>query len=296
VYRRKGAVAAWAWLISLLLHVVVLGAFSTMRLTGRPDTRVSKSRAEAARAQIRRISEALPVTPKPRITHLLSASGSQSVSKRPLDIPVRSRIAPAESAEAIDVEASGDAFAGALWSRGVEFFGQFTDVRKICYVVDCSGSMHGRIGLVKKRLKASIASLRPDQFFYVIFFLRGESLLESGDGVLVRATPSAKSAAYDFVDQAMPAGTTNPLNALRRAMELRDDSGAGAGLIYFLTDGFDFEPDGSATFAEQVSSLRAQLAGDVVINTLGFWTQAGDEAILREIARMTGGEFVDIEW
>ncbi len=103
-----------------------------------------------------------------------------------------------------------------VWSQGVEFFGQFTDVRKICYVVDCSGSMHGRLGLVKQQLKTSIASLQPDQFFYIIFFLQGDRLIESGDTYLIRATPHTKAKAYDFIDSVRPAGTTEPLNALNR--------------------------------------------------------------------------------
>lgn len=295
--RRKGGITLWAWLLSITLHVLLLLAFAFTRFTSRPDEHAARSRPATSLARIKRLAEASPVAPKPKIRKLFTAAETQNITKRPLDIPVRSRMKPADELAAIDLGAGGDAVVGPdPWSQGIEFFGQFTDVRKICYVVDCSGSMHGRIGLVRSQLKTSIASLKPDQFFYVIFFLEGERLLESGEGALVRATPSAKAAAYGFVDRATPAGTTDPLNALRRAMQLRDASGAGAGLIYFLTDGFDFQLPGTETFAQQVGALRQDLAPATVVNTIGFWTEPADVRILKDIAEQTGGEFVNIEW
>ncbi|MBE0537710.1 MAG: hypothetical protein IH624_18755 [Phycisphaerae bacterium] len=293
---RVGGVTFWAWLLSVLLHAVLLVGFFFARFTNRPDDGAARSRQTASRAQIKRLSEASPAAPKPKIKKLFAAAETQAVTKRPLDIPVRSRMEPV-APEPVEAGGGADAAIGPdLWSRGVEFFGQFTDVRKICYVVDCSGSMHGRIGLVKTQLRTSVASLRPDQFFCVVFFLQGNLLLESGGGALVRATPAAKAAAYSFIDRAIPSGTTDPLNALTRAMSLRDASGAGAGLIYFLTDGFDLQPAGAETFAQQVCRLRGDLAPATVINTIGFWTEPADERILQEIAAETGGEFVNIAW
>lgn len=38
-----------------------------------------------------------------------------------------------------------------ILSPKIEFFGSFTDQRKVCYLVDCSGSMQGVFGRVLKK-------------------------------------------------------------------------------------------------------------------------------------------------
>ena len=175
------------------------------------------------------------------------------------------------------------------------FFGHVTDERKICYAVDCSGSMHGRFGMVRQELKDSIAGLEADRYFHIIFFLEGDKLLESGGGKLTRATEKAKSAAFDFIDSARPSGQTNAKNALKRAMQIRDDSGDGPGMIYFLTDGFDLAGPGAAGFAAVIENLRKELAPSARINTIGFWAHPTDCMILQAVARQSGGRFINIE-
>ena len=175
-----------------------------------------------------------------------------------------------------------------------EFFGSVTDQRKICYVVDCSGSMHGLFGQVRRQLKKSIDQLQPDEYFSIVFF-RGEQLIELGNGQLLRATGKAKSMAYDLIDIVDLGGKTNALNALIRAMEVHDESGKSAELIYFLTDGFDLETDSAKKYVLQVEEIRKKLAPQTKINTIGIWTRLADRQMLRAIARQSGGEFVNIE-
>ena len=142
----------------------------------------------------------------------------------------------------------------------------------------------------------SIQKLEPDQFFYIIFFLDGHRLLETGGGKMVRATPAAKARAQTFIASARPSGATNAVQALRRAMEIRDSLGRGPQLIYFLTDGFDLGEDvGIDDFVAQIEQVRRQYAPQTRIHTIGFWTEPGDVEILKRVAAQSGGVFTNVQ-
>jgi hypothetical protein len=173
------------------------------------------------------------------------------------------------------------------------FFGSTVDARKVCFLVDCSGSMHGMFRQVADKLKSTITALQPDQYFYIILFGRDE-FIENGGGRLIRATGRAKQKACDFLDSAVPGGRTNALAALRRAMEIRDSRGSGPAVIFFLTDGFELLPEDEQTLLRKVAAVRKSLSPGTRINTIGFWAQPADCAILKEIARESGGEFSHI--
>lgn len=177
------------------------------------------------------------------------------------------------------------------FSQGTEFFGARTCERKICYVVDCSGSMRGMLSGVRRKLQRSIASLQQDQYFYIIFFGNGR-LFESGEGRMVRATQKAKSAACEFVDSVRPAGQTNALAALERAMQIHDADNLSPSVIYFLTDGFELTTKNRQRFGNQIANLLRRFAPKTKINTIGFWPQDGDRNMLEIIAKQSGGEFV----
>ena len=99
----------------------------------------------------------------------------------------------------------------------IGFFGSFTERRKICYLVDCSGSMRGVFRRVRKELKESIGNLQRDQYFHIIFF-GGGRLIEFSNGRLLRVTEKAKFSACDFIDSVEPVEQTN---ALERGMQIR---------------------------------------------------------------------------
>jgi len=181
--------------------------------------------------------------------------------------------------------------AGGEFSGRIEFFGSGSGQRKVCYLVDCSGSMQGIFSKVQKKLKESIAALQPDQYFYVIFF-GGDKLHELGDGKLLRATPKAKSAANGFIDTMRPSGKTNAMAALERVVQIRDGKGAGASLVYFLTDGFELTNEDAAAFPQTIANLLGQFAPAMRINTIAFLPQADDRRMLQTIAEQSGGEFV----
>jgi hypothetical protein len=176
---------------------------------------------------------------------------------------------------------------------GIEFYGNKTYERKICYIVDCSGSMQGLMDQVRQRLKDSIKDLVPDQFFYVIFFGGGE-LFEFGDGKLVRASQRNKENAYDFINTIRAAGRTNAYKALERAIQIEDSFSNKASVFYFLTDGFELSNDESEDFYKKTFELVKHYAPDSKVNTIGFWTIGQDCSILRAISSLSGGQCVII--
>lgn len=177
------------------------------------------------------------------------------------------------------------------FSGRIEFFGSAGGQRRVCYLVDCSGSMQGIFPQVRKKLKESIAILQPDQYFYVIFF-GGDKLYEVGEGKLLRATAKAKSAANGFIDAMRPAGKTNATAALERVVQIHDAKGAGASLVYFLTDGFELASEDTTAFPQKIANLLDRFAPAMRINTIAFLPQAGDRKMLQAIAEQSGGEFV----
>ncbi|MCK4958566.1 MAG: hypothetical protein KAT00_04190, partial [Planctomycetes bacterium] len=83
---------------------------------------------------------------------------------------------------------------------------------------------------------------------------------------------------------------------LRRGMAIRDDFNSPAGLICFLTDGFDLEGAGAADFADIIGNLRKELAPGTRINTIGLQTEATDRGILQAVASESGGRFSNVEY
>ena len=109
-----------------------------------------------------------------------------------------------------------------------------------------------------------------------------------------RAAASVKFSACDFIDSAKPAGKTNAIAALQKALQVKDVSGVGPSVIYFLTDGFELDDEGGKGLLKQISRMRSRLAPQVKINTIGFWPQGQDRLMLSSIASLSGGEFVSI--
>lgn len=175
-----------------------------------------------------------------------------------------------------------------------EFFSSVTCSRKIVYVVDMSGSMSGLDSRIRRQLKESVAQLRPDNYFYVILFGAGE-IYELAQGKLIRATETAKRKACEFIDSYRADGTTNALDALERAMRIKDSSGKAAEQIFFLTDGFEVEGEYRNQFRVHLENIRKSLAPKTRINTIGFWMGQEDKDLLAWIAGESGGVFTNIE-
>ena len=336
---RDGRVVFWAWTVSIVVHLAVLTVLGLVKLP-QSKTQAGQGPITAARlSRISKLAQAAPIIRKPKVKDHLTAAGASeltekadrllgshfaarrrasraklrsSVGRKSVSLPANQVFANAKSGsqKLADFASTGPtenlfspAGTGILPAK-IEFFGICTDQRKICYLVDCSGSMRGTFGRVRKQLAESIQSLRPDQYFYIIFF-GGGRLLELGNGKLIRATKQAKSAACDFIESVQPAGQTNALAGFKRAMQINDGRGISPSIIYLLTDGFELTSKVGAKrdagrlnrrdsqwFGRQVADLRRRFAPAVIINTIGFWPAGEDRKMLELIAKQSGGEFV----
>jgi len=164
--------------------------------------------------------------------------------------------------------------------NGRGFFGLGTDEptgpNKIVYIVDRSGSMTDSIDYVKMELKRSIGELSDDKEFHVIFYSSGPPV-ENGPRRLVKATERNKAQAFQFIDDVVAQGETDPSEALKSAFKCQPE------LVYLLTDG---------EFDRSIIPLCKSLngGGKVTIHTIGFLYKSG-EAVLKQIADENNGDY-----
>lgn len=284
---------------SVTVHLIVLAVFGLVKFSQSETQLQAVPIPTATVSQVKKLIESAPIIPKPKINKPGTAEFTGTVNSAahkltPGRIFESAKPGSKDLGDLVNtsVSESVSALPGSKFlSPRIEFFGSFTDQRKVCYLVDCSGSMQGVFGRVQRKLKESIRDLQADQYFYVIFF-GADKLFESGGGRLLRAGEKAKSSAYDFIDSIQPAGLTNAPEALERAVQIRDGRGISPSVIYFLTDGFELTANGTQIFSKKVSDLLKRFAPTTRINTIGFWPQSSDRKMLEEIARQSGGEFV----
>jgi Mg-chelatase subunit ChlD len=284
----------WAWTVSIGLHFAVLTAFAVLKF---PGAQTQDRQHSVPIARVRHLTQSpqkAAVLPKPKIKipansahtenkKIILAANQNFQIARP-DLPDQRDIDTQSDIDNFDSITQAD-----ISCQPIEFFGTSTKQRKVCFVVDCSGSMKGMFGLVQKNLIEFVSQLRQDQYFYIIFFGNGK-IVESGSGRLIRATETAKKAAYEFIYSISPAGKTNALGALQKAVQIRDSIGQGPSVVYFLTDGFELTSQSKKQFTEELSMLLEKFAPTSKINTIGFWPQAADRDILSTIAWQSGGQ------
>ncbi len=290
---RHGKVCYWALIFSVAAHSVTLAVFTGVKLSGRTEAKVTPKPVISLQMIERVVAERTP-KPKPRIEPIVEPAVESESEQLPL-------VAEPQPPEPVVADAPTEAPQVAEpvaqtqpQLDEVEFFGQKSMVRRVCYVVDCSGSMYGRMYQVKDQLKQSILNLNSRQSFSVVFFMEGQTVLTSGGGRLAPATAGAKSTALELIESVRPSGSTDAEHALEQAMQLKDVSGNGAEAVYFLTDGFDLDSENSRLFSEKINRLRNAHACDAVLHTIGFDAQPRDRQMLRRLAQNTGGAFINI--
>jgi hypothetical protein len=298
VKRVLGVSALWAWGVSIVLHAVILCVFGVVRFS-RAVEQGQYREAPAARIEnAGKLTRAAPLMPKPSISKAPAVIARNRYAEAteqslPLDRifsppkPILQDWQPPITADSSLLPATGE------FSGSIEFFTSDQRQRKVCYLVDCSGSMQGIFSQVRRKLEESIKALQPDQYFYIIFF-GDDKLYEIGSGKMLRATPEAKSEAVEFVDKMRPVGQTNAVAALERAVRIRDGKGRSPSLTYFLTDGFELAKEDAEAFALRIEKLMEQFAPTMKINTIAFLPQTEDRKMLESIARKTGGTFLSI--
>jgi len=298
--------------VSVFVHAGALAVFAVVKLT-QPVAVPLQTTTKVSISQATVIAERPAVMPKPKVSPVNPVNQSRpsdGVKDRPIvrargeESPVNVRPifdAPAQDYSRQEAELSKQPVAPEpvtavnteILPAQVEFFDSSAQGRRICYVVDCSGSMQGLWQRVKAELIDSIGQLQQDYYFCVIVFGAG-SILESGGGKMVRATEQAKKDAYGLIGAVQPRGTTNAAAALEHAIKIKDHSGMGPSLIYFLTDGFELSEQDNARFAHQVATILRSFAPKTQINTIGFWCSEQDSSLLETIAKESNGQFINI--
>jgi hypothetical protein len=298
--RSESNVSAWAFGIAVGIHIVALFILAAVTLAKAQDR--SDENSATTIGQIKSLSETPAITPKPKVKEaplLVQAATNEKTWRLPsLAQEYRTSIRNDQAdlttlAAKTSVEKPMLTAAAAQTGR-IEFFGSPSYDHEVCFVVDSSGSMSGVLeSQVIKQLKKTIDSLDAQQHFSVIFF-GGSGLHEYSRGKMVNASTPAKEAVYKFAKSIKPSGKAGALPALKRAMEVRDSRGNKPAIIYFLTDGFELDSAAGKTFCKEVARLRQTLTPKTKINTIGFWAQKSDRAVLETIAAESGGMCVFI--
>lgn len=290
-----GSIRFRALMLSLVLHAAAMAVFTGIKLSdhlaGEAEVcpSVSLQMIEAA------VAESAPVA-KPKVVPLEAEKPRPEPEPKETPKSLVTEARPArpepkpETAIAEPVEPKP-----APARQEVEFFGRRSLAQRICFVVDCSGSMYGQMYRVKEKLKKTIGSLDPQQAFCAVFFMEGRQILMTGAGRLEPATVGAKSQAIGLIETIRPGGSTDAAHALECAMRLRGPDRHCPDVIYFLTDGFDLDDEGSSLFVEKINRLRNSLAPSAVLHTIGFWPQTRDRDMLKTLAQHTGGGYTEVQ-
>jgi hypothetical protein len=134
-----------------------------------------------------------------------------------------------------------------------------TNARRIVYVIDASGSMIRALPLVIDELASSLDGLVAQQSFSVIFFQRNEALIVPPAGRLIPATDDEKLRVLAWIDeQVIPAGRSNPLEAIAAALRLRPD------VIFLLSENitgsgeYEIDQDDLLRMLDEMNPLDAE--------------------------------------
>lgn len=166
-----------------------------------------------------------------------------------------------------------------------------TNARRIVYVIDASGSMIRSLPIVLEELARSLDGLAPPQEFTVIFFSRNEAIIVPPVDRLSRATEAEKIRVLSWIGRhVIPAGRSNPLNAIEKALGFRPD------VIFLLSENItgsgEFEIDQRDLLAllDELNPVDPELGRRATqINCVQFLDPDPLDT-LREIARRHGGE------
>lgn len=288
----SGRAKIWAWTASISLHLLVLTVLAIAEFPQVTKTEKQHAIPAAKIERIKNFIESQPKILKPKVK-LNQSNYSEKISLPEIILKK-------------DISA-GDTYPVELFSCGnelqrqqsqipagsIEFFSTSTNSRKICFVVDCSGSMKGLFGTVKKELTRSIENLQQDQYFSIIFF-GDETLRIFENGRLVRASNKTKSQAVRFINTIEPKGQTNAAAAFDKLSAVCDINGSKPSAVFFLTDGFELNKINSEIFLTNTMNILATNLPKTKVNTIGFWPNEDDSNLLRQIAEMTGGRFTRI--
>ena len=215
------------WVASIGLHaaIVAIGFFLTwtvINLTDQSDPIVVEAEFQALNydplvSLEADLSTLDPLAPRQAPDESFDKRLSELLAD--LDIPVSALdtapVAPPSAAEFMPAAAPDSATFVGLTT---------TNARRIVYVIDASGSMIRSLPIVIEELARSLSTLSDQQRFGLVFFQHNRSLVVPPASRLVAATPQARMAALNWIDDhVIPAGRSNPLAAIEKALGFDPD-------------------------------------------------------------------------
>jgi hypothetical protein len=300
-----------SWLVSAVFHMAVLFALALVTFSLPEEERQRVLVGETIEAGEEPIVEEVVIDIEPvemeQVAMAAVAPAAVSIAN------LGAAAAPADFGDvgAVNVESTmGDI--GALFGdegegfarndaglAAAEFFGVKAGGRKFVFLVDSSLSMKGgKFEAALQELSYAIRKLSQDQFFYVIFFdWNAERMLfpvdprnprvlsKQPEPRAVRATPENIRNLEAWMSTVELELKTDPYEAMQFAVEMLPDA------IYLLTDGM-FRGKTESYLAEH-NVIESELDGrkpKIVIHTIGFWSDQGQE-LLQRISSNYGGTY-----
>ncbi len=298
-----------AWLMSVLLHAVVLLVFGlTIRVATPSGARVEPDRAGGIvlvqRSEGRRdyfdgrtedaARQASPDSSAPAT----AAAVLPSAAELPFDLdgvlPPSGSLTGAGDVGGILPDA-GDLTVGAGPSKQIggaaqtQVFGVQGTGHEFVYVFDRSGSMSGFGGrplrASKRELIASLQDLGKLHQFQIIFYNQTPKIFNPTGGTpqMFWGSEPNKQMAEQFVKGIVADGSTRHMSALSMALKMRPD------VIFFLTDA----EDPQMTEEELAQVGRLNRGRETVINAIqfGFGPYDGEDNFLKRLARENRGQW-----
>jgi hypothetical protein len=303
-----------AWLVSAVLHLILLLAFGLLTTAGTPTGSAEEpgrtvgivlaKRTDNKREYFSPEQNILDqVTDTPAATDGSVGEGIRlpqgaTESPAPVDanefLPKTPLIGPGDLAGG-GPKGAGDATTGKAASKAVpggaktSVFGLEGEGHKFVYVFDRSASMSEPRGLplaaAKYELVSSLRSLDKTHQFLIIFFNHEEPRVFNPTGQpgrLVFADDVNREAARRFVDRITADGGTRPEAALVAAVKTRPD------VIFFLTDGQDLD-------YAMIERITRTNRGGASIHCIEFAAGGGGQnQLLIRLASMNGGKHVRV--
>jgi hypothetical protein len=173
----------------------------------------------------------------------------------------------------------------ALGKMTVTFFGVTSAAKKVVFIIDHSGSMIGRLHLVRAEVRRAINHLMPFQRFAVVVFAAHPHILGNESGLVRASRPIVTEMdfllkGHHILAEGRNDGMVQPFAmAFRVAYAMKPDA------IYFLTDGH-FNPKLLHYISVQT------LQHPVPVNTFSLLSRnPAFEDEMRRISEMTHGVF-----
>ena len=201
--------------------------------------------------------------------------------------------------------AAGDAKANPEGApRGTSFYGVKTASKRLCYVLDISGSMNEpadyggstntKFKVARQELENSIVALPDDALFNIVFYSTKYTVWKPK---LIQANAAAKKEAKEMIAGLTAEGATNIYDSLAKAFDFAGrgsfDKGYAVALdtIFFLSDG----QANQGLYTQPSDILRHILdlnaTKRITIHAIGVGRDH-DRSLMKALADATGGTYV----